>query len=137
MGWNHSLKQHDDTTWLQRSDLRGTISDDDGIEEFRVFVGNTCPNDWQLNSSNVTSGYPPVATSSGSWSFDAGEDGTKRLWFYVKDTEGTVFISSRGNAINKPYYQYSTDTGVSQGVYGHSATTFVEVKKDTQLADLT
>ena len=120
-----------DTTWLQRSDLRGSISDDDGIEEFRVFVGNTCPNDWQLNSSNVTSGYPPVATSSGSWSFDAGEDGTKRLWFYVKDTEGTVFISSRGNAINKPYYQYSTDTGVSQGVYGHSATTFVEVKKDT------
>ncbi|MBO7638185.1 MAG: hypothetical protein J6S91_04335, partial [Treponema sp.] len=92
-------------SWLQKIELRGTISDDDGIKDFRIYIGEACPADWTAGGE-ISSGHS-VASSTGSWSLDAvnvGDDGPKKVWFYVRDKAngegqpGTVFISGTGSA---------------------------------------
>ncbi|MBP5359825.1 MAG: hypothetical protein J6Y69_11670 [Treponema sp.] len=121
------------SSWLQKNELRGTISDDDGIQSFRIYIGNECPADWTSGGS-ISSGYT-VAELTGSWSLDEaklGDDGPKKVWFYVKDSAGKEFISGRGTGLDRPYYLYSkTNPGVGGNVYGLSADSYVEINKDT------
>ena len=124
----------DKDSWLQKNELRGTISDDDGIQDFRIYIGDSCPADW-TSGGNVSSGYQ-VASSTGSWSLDAdkvGDDGPKKIWFYAKDNAGTVFVSGSGSAAgeSRPYYLYSKNQNEGADVYGNSADSYVEINKDT------
>ncbi|MBO7639099.1 MAG: hypothetical protein J6S91_09000, partial [Treponema sp.] len=130
----------DKDSWLQKNELRGTISDDDGIQDFRIYIGDSCPGDWTSGGS-ISSGYT-VADSTGSWSLDAdkvGDDGPKKVWFYVRDKAngegqpGTVFISGTGSAAgeSRPYYMYSKTQNEGADIYGNSADSYVEINKDT------
>lgn len=124
-------------SWLKRKDLHGNISDDDGIEDFRIFIGDACPNDWTLTGS-VTSGVS-VMTSATEWAYpDVGDDGIKNLWFYVKDKGGSAaFISACSTPSNRPYYRYFTATeGIISGDYGLVANSALPVKKDTQQPEI-
>lgn len=58
----------------------GTVTDDDGISEFKYRIGDT-------------GDFTAITVSNGSWnqSFD---DGLSTIYFYVKDTEGKEFTSS-------------------------------------------
>ncbi len=122
----------DKDSWLQSKELRGSITDDDGIQLFKVHIGETCPSDWTSCDSEST-GYT-VASSTGSWHLEEdklGDDGPKKVWFYVKDSAGKEFISGSGTELDRPYYLYSkTNPGVGGSVYGLSADSFVEVNKD-------
>ncbi len=118
------------SSWLQSTTLRGTINDDDGtVQALRIYIGDTCPNDWTLTASSVSSGTAVEILNGGDWNFDVGNDGTKKLWFYVKDAAGTVFISGRGDAVNKPYYLYASQDR-TKDFYGNSAESEVVVNKD-------
>ncbi len=122
----------DKYSWLQSKELRGSITDDDGIQLFKVHIGETCPSDWTSCDSEST-GYT-VASSTGSWHLEEdklGDDGPKKVWFYVKDSAGKEFISGSDAELDRPYYLYSkTNPGVGGNVYGLSADSFVEVNKD-------
>lgn len=122
----------DKDSWLQSKELRGSITDDDGIQLFKVHIGETCPSNWTSGDSEST-GYT-VASSTGSWSLaedKLGDDGPKKVWFYVKDSAGKEFISGSDAELDRPYYLYSkTNPGVGGNVYGLSADSFVEVNKD-------
>lgn len=118
------VKTGDDAPWLQRDDLRGTISDDDGIQDFKVFIGDACPTNWDT--------VEPLTVTNGIWYCSAGTDGAKKVWLYVKDTEGTVFISNSGSS-KRPYCMYSNTkaSDISTGDYGINASSYIPVNKDT------
>ncbi len=130
------VKTGNEVPWLQRDDLRGSISDDDGIKSFRIYIGDSCPNDW-LSGSSVSSGTE-VATSAGGWTTEdltvsgLDGDGTKKIWLYVKDSENTVFISDAGSP-KRPYCMYSNTktSDISTGDYGINASSYIPVNKDT------
>ena len=88
------------------STLSGIITDDDGITELRIAVAATKPADFATNSA-----YVRTVNSTGAFSVPLGDDGTKKLWIYVKDTAGTEFITAAtaGN-LSQPYLVFNGNT---------------------------
>jgi len=140
------------TPTLQSSILRGSISDDDGVSEAKVYVGSTPASDTTDASWNT------LTISNGVFTFNSlGSDGTKDLYFYVKDkANGTYFTkysTTLGqNEFNRLYFKFGdSDTLISGSThatlltkydeedildstsdYGIEANAAIEFKKDTQ-----
>lgn len=89
--------------WLKnQTKLVGSISDDDGIESFKIALSNsTNEADWKS-----------ITVDGGSWNFDLAEfysgnsdekeesaNGIKSLYFKVKDTAGQEFISKSADSV--------------------------------------
>ena len=95
--------------------LTGTITDDDGVGILKIANQTERPTDWTAIStvSNPT-----------SFNFNLGNDGTKKLWFYIKDTAGKEFITSE-KTVNQPYVSYKTAEGYSDNTNNNEVISFV------------
>ena len=96
--------------------LTGTITDDDGVGILKIANQTERPTDWSAIStvSNPT-----------SFNFNLGNDGTKTLWFYIKDTAGKEFITSSEKTVNQPYVSYKTAEGYSDNTSNNEVISFV------------
>ena len=96
--------------------LSGIISDDDGsIQELRIAVADTCPSDFSSVSAITVN-------STGAFSIDLGDDGTKKLWLYVKDKKNGEFVTGAAEGqLKQPYLLFS---GNSEKKDDSTATTF-------------
>lgn len=116
-------------SWLKNSTMNGSVSDDDGVEEFKIQIvkENGTPAAW----SDVTA----IALSGGTWkTSEIGEDGNYDVYFYIKDSAGTVFETplaatsdSAKNIYMRPLVKYNTETTASD----NSAA--LSLQKDTQI----
>ncbi len=106
--------------WVTKSTVQGTVTDDDGVEEFYISQNGTT---WKKQTVN-----------SGSWSYEiTGGDGEgKELFFKVKDKEGTTFVTG-GSRFVRPYYLYAAteETEYGENEYGLDNTEHVVINLDT------
>src|SRR5574344_870343 len=124
-------------SWLQTVSLKGTITDDDGISEFKI-------------SEDSGTTWTTVPVSDGSWSYSPAADGDHPLYLSVKDSAGTTFITAATNKFNRPFYRYSSTAATeyayitaggaytstasgntATGDYGFDATAAIAVRMDT------
>lgn len=84
------------------SELNGSITDDDGISVLKIANQQTIPEDWEEISE--------VPVSSGSFSFDLGDDGQKTLWFHIQDTQGGIFVTNDTKTTKQPYLLFNGNT---------------------------
>ena len=92
--------------WLNRSDLTGTITDDDGAIEYLKVVAkdindNTPPSETEWN--NAANKY-----ANGIWSYTFDSDGAKKLYFRVKEADkdgrtGKVYTSNTASTTFATY----------------------------------
>lgn len=116
-------------SWLKNSTMNGSVSDDDGVEEFKIQIvkEDDTPAAW--------SEVKAIALSGGTWkTSEIGEDGNYDVYFYIKDSAGTVFETpleaTSDSAVNKfilPLVKYNSETTASD----NSAA--LSLKKDTQI----
>lgn len=117
----------DSSSWLTTKTLRGTITDDDGIQSFQISEDGTT--------------YSAVTVTNGSWSYDitSGDGEGKTIYFKVTDTAGTTFttgaVSTSSTTVGKtPYYLFvkttSSDSGYSD--YGFESNSALSLKLDTE-----
>lgn len=93
------------------STLSGIITDDDGIAELRIAVANTQPENFTADTDAARTAYRITPNSTGAFSKDLGDDGTKKLWIYVKDTAGTEFITAAtAGTLSQPYFVFNGNT---------------------------
>ncbi len=71
--------------WHKENKIRGTVSDDDGIEYLKVATYNFTSRTWNAFSDNLY--------KNGSWETPDLSDGNLALKFEVKDKDGKVFTS--------------------------------------------
>ncbi|MBQ1832181.1 MAG: hypothetical protein II114_00190 [Treponema sp.] len=76
--------------WLKSNTIYGNVSDDDGVQSF-------------MYKKNPSDEWIPVELSNGSWTIDVNSEGDNRIYFYVKDIEGTEFISRLSADDSKQY----------------------------------
>ncbi|MBR3645041.1 MAG: hypothetical protein IKN54_01355, partial [Lachnospiraceae bacterium] len=110
------------------STLSGIITDDDGITKLCIAVADNQPSDLKTNSS-----YEITVNSTGAFSVPLGDDGSKTLWIYVKDTAGTEFITAAtqtsgttttANPLAQPYLVFN----------GHKDSNNADIKSDDSTA---
>ncbi|MFA6938286.1 MAG: Ig-like domain-containing protein, partial [Treponema sp.] len=90
---------------LMSKTVIGTISDDDGISDFYYTDNSTSAATFATTDTN----WKKVTVTDGSWSIEAGKDGSKTWWFYVKDTADGTFLTSNSNSVlTIPYISDST-----------------------------
>lgn len=84
------------TIWQKNTKaIEGRISDDDGISSLEYSFDNS---EWK-----------PVTNLNGdSWEITANE-GANKIYFRVKDTEGTIFTSSKTSGLTAPYITDGTN----------------------------
>lgn len=70
--------------WHKQSTIYGTVTDDDGVEELKIAATETAPTDW--------SSYENIY-DNGAWNYEL-QDGSTTLYFYVKDSAGSEFVTS-------------------------------------------
>lgn len=95
----------------QENELRGTVTDDDGVTG--LYIKNGVDVDWGGN-----------LYSSGSWTYSPLSDGDNKLIFKVIDSTGRTFISSGSDIISSP--KVTDKKGTQLGYKGGAV-------KDTQL----
>ena len=118
-------------SWLKNSTMNGFVSDDDGVEEFKIQIvkeGDT-PAAW--------SEVKAIALSGGTWkTSEIGEDGNYNVYFYIKDSAepGTVFETplaatsdSAKNIYMRPLVKYNSEATASDNCVALS------LQKDTQI----
>ena len=80
------------------STLTGTISDDDGISDFKIKLSST-----EITAEPALGSMTDVEVTSGSFSINLGSDGQKYIWIYVKDINGVEFKTSAASSLAQPY----------------------------------
>ena len=93
--------------------INGTVTDDDGEIEAGAFIIS----DTQIAvdaSGNVTSPLTGTTTLNGSdWTFTPSnkEDGTKDVYFYVKDKKGKWFYTGNADSgsFYRPYFKFKSE----------------------------
>ena len=80
------------------STLTGTISDDDGISDFKIKLSST-----EITAEPALDNMTDVEVTSGSFSINLGSDGQKYIWIYVKDINGVEFKTSAASSLAQPY----------------------------------
>lgn len=118
-------------SWLKNSTMNGSVSDDDGVEEFKIQIvkEDDTPAAW--------SEVKAIALSGGTWkTSEIGEDGNYDVYFYIKDSAGpeTVFETplaatsdSAKNIYMRPLVKYNSETTASDNSVALS------LQKDTQI----
>jgi len=116
-------------SWFKNSTMNGSVSDDDGVEEFKIQIvkEDDTPAAW--------SEVKAIALSGGTWkTSEIGEDGNYNVYFYIKDSAGTVFETplvttsdSAKNIYMRPLVKFNSETTASD----NSAA--LSLQKDTQI----
>ena len=123
--------------FFNNSTLMGTLNDDDGIDSRVVFkviskswTTTTAP-DAPKDSDWV--GASAVTLSNGSWSFKTNSQGKQDIYFYVKDSKGTEFISKTNGTESSDSYNavYIKDDQTTFGD-GAGSSTVLRLRVDTQ-----
>lgn len=123
--------------FFNNSTLMGTLNDDDGIDSRVVFkviskswTTTTAP-DAPKDSDWV--GASAVTLSNGSWSFKTNSQGKQDIYFYVKDSKGTEFISKTNGTESSDSYNavYIKDDQTTFGD-GAGSSTILRLRVDTQ-----
>ncbi|MCR5725038.1 MAG: hypothetical protein K6G80_08140 [Treponema sp.] len=125
-----------DSSWLTSATLRGTVTDDDGVDSLYISQDGT--------------NYSPVTVSNSSWSYQisGGDSAQIKLYFMVKDTgktttydaagnatvtTGSEFVTGKSSVFARPYYKYSNASESDSGIDNTEALT---VKLDTAVPRL-
>ncbi|MBO4859873.1 MAG: hypothetical protein J5527_15265 [Treponema sp.] len=122
--------------WFNRSDLFGTISDDDGtIQYVKIIVkddGNA-PTDeeWTAAENKYT---------NGSWTYTFNGDGEKQVYFSVKDAKNNVFTSNATSMTISTYGPKIVDSSTpthstDEAVFNSSDILYIKVDTDPAALD--
>jgi hypothetical protein len=128
--------------WLNRSDLTGTVTDDDGAIEYLKVIAkditdNSVPTESQWSSA-------PNKYANGIWSFSFSSDGPKKVYFRVKEADkdgrtGKIFTSNVNSTTFNTYGPKITDVNLVKFGYSDAGSTvddIVYLKVDTIAPDL-
>ena len=128
--------------WLNRSDLTGTVTDDDGAIEYLKIIeknitDNSVPTEAQWSSA-------PNKYANGIWSFSFSSDGPKKVYFRVKEADkdgrtGKIYTSNVASTTYASYGPKITDVNLVKFGYsdaGSTADDIVYLKVDTIAPDL-
>ena len=105
--------------------VSGTVSDDDGIEEFKI-------SSTEITSSDAWKAYEQSAGtleySSGSFTYtpEDSSDGQKSIYIYVKDAAGGEFWTGKNSKkLEMPKITYKDSTGSEQVKDNDSVITYI------------
>ena len=127
--------------FFNNSTLMGTLNDDDGIDSSVVL--KIIARSWDTTSANPEAPNAPtdsdwvgastVTLSNGSWSFKTNNQGKQDIYFYVKDSKGTEFISKTNGTEPSDSYNavYIKDDQTTFGD-GAGSSTVLRLRVDTQ-----
>lgn len=123
--------------FFNNSTLMGTLNDDDGIDSRVVF--KVISNPWTTTEAPDAPtdsdwvGASAVTLSNGSWSFKTNSQGKQDIYFYVKDSKGTEFISKTNGTESSDSYNavYIKDDQTTFGD-GAGSSTVLRLRVDTQ-----
>ena len=128
--------------WLNRSDLTGTVTDDDGAIEYLKIIeknitDNSVPTEAQWSSA-------PNKYANGIWSFSFSSDGPKKVYFRVKEADkdgrtGKIYTSNVASTTYASYGPKITDVNLVKFGYSDAGSTvddIVYLKVDTIAPDL-
>ena len=123
--------------FFNNSTLMGTLNDDDGIDSRVVF--KVISNPWTTTTAPDAPtdsdwvGASAVTLSNGSWSFKTNSQGKQDIYFYVKDSKGTEFISKTNGTEPSDSYNavYIKDDQTTFGD-GAGSSTVLRLRVDTQ-----
>ena len=128
--------------WLNRSDLTGTVTDDDGAIEYLKIIAkditnNTAPTENEWN--NASNKY-----ANGIWSYTFDSDGAKKFYFRVKEADkdgrtGKIYTSNTASTTFGTYGPKIIDVNSVKFGYTDADSTMddiVYLKVDTIAPDL-
>lgn len=128
--------------WLNRSDLTGTVTDDDGAIEYlkvlaKDITDNSVPTEGQWSSA-------PNKYANGIWSYSFDSDGAKKVYFRVKEADkdgrtGKIYTSNVASTTYASYGPKITDVNLVKFGYSDAGSTvddIVYLKVDTIAPDL-
>lgn len=123
--------------WFNRSELTGTVDDDDGsVEYVKVIAKNVTdsePSDTEWE--NAANTY-----RNGIWSYTIPSNGSKKIYFQVKDKNGNIFTSNAQSTTETSYGPKIQDTDSYKFGYKGSDSTaddilYIKVDTDDPILD--
>ena len=125
----------DHPVWFNRSELSGTIDDDDGAVSY-VKVIAVDPLDSTISDPPSDSNWESASNvyKNGIWSYTIPSNGYKKIYFQIKDSAGNTFTSNTQSTTSTTYGPKIQDTEAKLFGYntqGSSADDVIYVKVDT------
>lgn len=110
--------------WHKQSTIYGTVTDDDGVEELKIAATETAPTNW--------SSYENLY-DNGAWNYEL-KDGSTTLYFYVKDSVGSEFVTSTSATVDSKSPKLIDSKKVTFGYKSgsESSYTVLRLKVDTE-----
>ncbi|QTQ13582.1 hypothetical protein HRQ91_03415 [Treponema parvum] len=92
--------------WLIGSNvLRGTVSDDDGVNSIKLIISASIPTDTDWNNETAL-----TLGNGNSWTYTFTSNGSQKVYFQVTDSAGEKFTSQASYSVDAIYLSDDTNT---------------------------